>query len=165
MFRRNQTPDLSYQQHRSTTQPHELQLWHACLHQRITLCQICRIVYFNFCNWYNIIMCPCFHCHHQWIYWRRILPKSKLSQWLCSNGIWCNTIDSRWGAKFIYNEDQHANTYVSLWGLFPVGKYGHAILPSNLDLTSNNKASLHQTFWNSLIEFLHTDLDGNLTSP
>ncbi len=41
-------------------------------------------------------------------------------------------------------------------------KYGHHILPSNLDLTSHNKFSLHQTFWNSLIEFLHTDLDGNL---
>jgi hypothetical protein len=43
-------------------------------------------------------------------------------------------------------------------------KHGHHILPSNLDLTSNNKAGLHQTFWNSLIEFLHTDLDGNLSS-
>jgi hypothetical protein len=43
-------------------------------------------------------------------------------------------------------------------------KYGHHILPSSLDLTSHNKASLHQTFWNSLIEFLHTDLDGNLSS-
>jgi hypothetical protein len=31
-------------------------------------------------------------------------------------------------------------------------------------LTSNNKASLPQTFWNSLIEFLCTDLDGNLSS-
>jgi hypothetical protein len=43
-------------------------------------------------------------------------------------------------------------------------KHGHVILPSSLDLTSNNKASLHQTFWNSLIEFLHTDLGGNLSS-
>jgi hypothetical protein len=43
-------------------------------------------------------------------------------------------------------------------------KYGHHILPSNLNLTSNNKAGLHQTFWNSLIEFLRTDLDGNLSS-
>jgi hypothetical protein len=41
-------------------------------------------------------------------------------------------------------------------------KYGHHILPANLDLTSHNKAGLHQTFWNSLIEFLHTDLDRNL---
>ncbi len=41
-------------------------------------------------------------------------------------------------------------------------KYGHHILPSNLDLTSNNKVGLHQTFWKSLIEFLRTDLDGNL---
>jgi hypothetical protein len=45
---------------------------------------------------------------------------------------------------------------------FQWAKYGHHILPSNLDLTSHNKAGLHQTFWNSLIEFLHTDLDGNL---
>ncbi len=43
-------------------------------------------------------------------------------------------------------------------------KYGHHILLSSLDLTSHNKASLHQTFWNSLIEFLHTDLDANLSS-
>ncbi len=45
---------------------------------------------------------------------------------------------------------------------FQWAKYGHHILPSNLDLTSNNKAGLHHTFRNSLIEFLHTDLDGNL---
>jgi hypothetical protein len=31
-------------------------------------------------------------------------------------------------------------------------------------LTSHNKAGLHGTFWNSLIEFLYTDLDGNLSS-
>jgi hypothetical protein len=29
-------------------------------------------------------------------------------------------------------------------------------------LTSHNKTGLHQTFWNSLIEILCTDLDGNL---
>ncbi len=29
---------------------------------------------------------------------------------------------------------------------FQWAKYGHLILPSNLDLTSNNKGSLHQTF-------------------
>ncbi len=45
---------------------------------------------------------------------------------------------------------------------FQRAKYGHQILPSNLDLTSHNKAGLHWTFWNSLIEFLRTDLDGNL---
>jgi hypothetical protein len=43
-------------------------------------------------------------------------------------------------------------------------KYGHHILPPSIDLTSLNKGSLHQTFWNSLIEFLHTNLDGNLSS-
>ncbi len=41
-------------------------------------------------------------------------------------------------------------------------KYGHHILPSNLDLTSHNIAGLHLFFWNSLIEFLHPDLDRNL---
>jgi hypothetical protein len=30
-------------------------------------------------------------------------------------------------------------------------------------LTSHDKAGLHQKKWNSLIEFLHTDLDGNLS--
>jgi hypothetical protein len=45
---------------------------------------------------------------------------------------------------------------------FQWAKYGHHILPSNLDLTSHNKAALHQIFRNSLIEFLCTDLDGNL---
>jgi hypothetical protein len=45
---------------------------------------------------------------------------------------------------------------------FQWAKCGHHILPSYLDLTSHNKAGLHQTFRNSLIEFLRTDLDGNL---
>jgi hypothetical protein len=31
-------------------------------------------------------------------------------------------------------------------GAFQWAKYGHHILPSNLDLTSHNKAGLHQTF-------------------
>ncbi len=48
------------------------------------------------------------------------------------------------------------------WDSFQWAKYCHHILPSNLDLTSHNKAGLHQTFRNSLIEFLCTDLDGNL---
>jgi hypothetical protein len=47
-------------------------------------------------------------------------------------------------------------------GAFRWEKYGHHILPSNLDLTSHNKIGLHRTFWNSLIDFLRTDLDGNL---
>jgi hypothetical protein len=46
---------------------------------------------------------------------------------------------------------------------FQWAKYGHQILPSNLDLTSHDIAGLHQTFRNSLIELLHTDLDGNLS--
>ncbi len=45
---------------------------------------------------------------------------------------------------------------------FQWAKYGHLALPSNLDLTSHNKTDIHQTFWNSFIEFLCTDLDGNL---
>ncbi len=45
---------------------------------------------------------------------------------------------------------------------FQWAKYGHHILQSNLDLTSHNKTGIHQTFWNFLIEFLCTDLDGNL---
>jgi hypothetical protein len=45
---------------------------------------------------------------------------------------------------------------------FQWAKYGHHILPLNLDLTSHNKTGVHQLFWNSLIEFLCTDLDRNL---
>ena len=41
---------------------------------------------------------------------------------------------------------------------FQWAKYGHHILPSNLDLTSHNKTDIHQTFWNSLIECHRTDL-------
>ena len=40
---------------------------------------------------------------------------------------------------------------------FQWAKYGHHILPSNLDLTSHNKAGLHQTFQKSIVEFLGTD--------
>ncbi len=47
---------------------------------------------------------------------------------------------------------------------FQWAKYDHHILPPSLDLTSLNKCSLHRTFWNSLIGFLCTDLDGNLSS-
>ncbi len=46
---------------------------------------------------------------------------------------------------------------------FQWAKYGHHILPPSLDLTSLNKGSLHRTLWNSLIEFLCTDLDRNLS--
>ncbi len=42
-------------------------------------------------------------------------------------------------------------------------KYDHHILPPNLSLTSNNKVGLHGTFYGCLIEFLHTDLDENLS--
>jgi hypothetical protein len=47
---------------------------------------------------------------------------------------------------------------------FQWAKYGHHILTSSLDLASNNKAGLQRTFWNSLIDFLRTVLDGNLSS-
>ncbi len=40
---------------------------------------------------------------------------------------------------------------------FQWAKYGCHILSSNLDLTSHNKTGIHETFWNSLIEILHTD--------
>ncbi len=32
----------------------------------------------------------------------------------------------------------------------------------NMVITSHNKTDIHQTYWNSLIEFLCTDLDGHL---
>jgi hypothetical protein len=46
--------------------------------------------------------------------------------------------------------------------VFQWEKYGHHILPSNLDLTSHYKTGLHQTFRNSFIDILRTDIDGNL---
>jgi hypothetical protein len=46
---------------------------------------------------------------------------------------------------------------------FQWAKYVYLII-SNLDLISNNNAGLHQTFWKSLIEFLCTNLDENLSS-
>ncbi len=72
-----------------------------------------------------------FYCHHQCIYWRRFLPKSTLYGWLRGYGIWCYTINSRCRAKFIYNKDQHANTYVSV----PVGKIwsSHSTIKSRFD--------------------------------
>ncbi len=47
---------------------------------------------------------------------------------------------------------------------FQWANYGHHILPPSLNLTSLSKAGLHLTFRESLIQFLHTDLDGNLSS-
>jgi hypothetical protein len=53
---------------------------------------------------------------------------------------------------------------MSVYGdFFQWEKHGHHILPLNLLLTRKNKVGLHQTFCGSLIEFLHTDLDGNLS--
>jgi hypothetical protein len=44
-------------------------------------------------------------------------------------------------------------------------KYGHHILPSSLDLKSHSKGVVSiERFWNSLIKFHRTDLDGNLSS-
>ncbi len=45
---------------------------------------------------------------------------------------------------------------------FQWAKYGHHILPSNLDLTSHHKLGSHQLFWNYLIDFLCTDLGRNV---
>ncbi len=47
---------------------------------------------------------------------------------------------------------------------FQWAKYGHHILLPSLDLTNHNKGGLHQTFQSSLIEFLCTGLDENLSS-
>jgi hypothetical protein len=47
---------------------------------------------------------------------------------------------------------------------FQWAKHGHHILLPCIDLKKHNNVGLHQTFWNSLIEFLRTDLDGNLSS-
>jgi hypothetical protein len=47
---------------------------------------------------------------------------------------------------------------------FQWAKYGHHTLPPSIDLTKHNNVGLQRTFRNSLIEFLHTDLDGNLSS-
>jgi hypothetical protein len=42
-------------------------------------------------------------------------------------------------------------------------KYCDEIIPPNQHLKRLNKVSLHQTFCESLIDFLCTDLDGNLS--
>jgi hypothetical protein len=44
----------------------------------------------------------------------------------------------------------------------PVLVYGSAFQWAKYGYTSHNKTDIHQTFWNSLIEFLHTDLDRHL---
>ncbi len=45
---------------------------------------------------------------------------------------------------------------------FQWAKYGHHILPPNLELTSHHKLGTLQLFWIYLIDFLHTDLDRNV---
>ena len=42
-------------------------------------------------------------------------------------------------------------------------KYGHHILPPNQSMKSNNNVGFHRSCCGSLIEFLCTDLDGNLS--
>jgi hypothetical protein len=48
--------------------------------------------------------------------------------------------------------------------LFPVGKIWSSNTTAKSRFGKQNKAGPHCTFWNSLINFLHTDLDGNLSS-
>jgi hypothetical protein len=95
-----------------------------------------------------------FHCHHQSIYWRRFPSKSfDVTQLTQDEEQSLFTIKTNMPIPMVVYGDS-----------FQWAKYGHLILPSNLDLKSNNKAVLHRTFWKCRIDFLHTDLDGNLSS-
>jgi hypothetical protein len=49
-----------------------------------------------------------------------------------------------YGAKFIYNKDQHANTCVSVWGRFPVGKIwsSHSTIKSRFDKAITKQVSI-----------------------
>ncbi len=105
-----------------------------------------------------------FHRHHQSLYWRRFcLGQTSI------NGYEAIGFDVMQSTQ---NEEQSLFTIKSNMPIpmlvygdsFQWEKYGHHNLLSSLDLTNHNKGSLHQTFWNSLIEFLRTDLDGNLSS-
>ncbi len=106
-----------------------------------------------------------FHRHHQSLYWRGFLHIGQTS----INGYEAMGFDV---TQLTQDEEQSLFTIkpdmpipiLKYGDSFQWAKYGHHILPPSLDLSRLNKASLHRTFWNSLIEFLRTDLDGNLSS-
>jgi hypothetical protein len=103
-----------------------------------------------------------FHCHHQSLHWRRFLPKSTLYGWLEAMEFDVTQLTQDVEQSLFTIKTNIPISMLVYGDSFHWAKYGHHILPSNLDLTSHTKTVLHQTFWNSLNEFLHTDLDGNL---
>ncbi len=87
-----------------------------------------------------------FHCHHQSCYWRRFLPKSTLYGWLWGMGFDV-TQSAQHMEQSLFTIKTNMPIPVLVYGdAFQWEKYDHHILPSNLDLTSHNKAGLHWTF-------------------
>jgi hypothetical protein len=110
---------------------------------------------------------PCvivFHRHHQSLYWRRFLPRKPSIDGYKAMGfdVTQSTQDEE-QSVFTIKTDMPIPMLV-YGDSFQWAKYSHHILPPSIDLTSLTKGSLHQTLWNSLIEFLCTDLDGNISS-
>jgi hypothetical protein len=133
-----------------TSRNHIMSNMQDCLLQLIQLIQYCHVSFF-------------FHCHHHSLNWRRFLPESKLSGWFWAMGFDVTQLNQDEEQSIFRIKTNMPIPMLVYGGSFQWAKYDHHILPSNLDLTSNNKGGLHQTFWNSLIEFLRTDLDGNLS--
>ncbi len=84
-----------------------------------------------------------FHRHHQSLYWRGILHRSNVYQWLWGNGIWCNTIDSVEEQSLFTIKTDMPIPMLVYGDSFLWAKYGHHILPPSLDLTNHNNVGLH----------------------
>jgi hypothetical protein len=54
---------------------------------------------------------------------------------------------------------------VQYWDSFSWAKYCHCLLPFDLSRMTIGNNSLHETFHQSMIEFLQTDIDGSLGFP
>ncbi len=101
-----------------------------------------------------------FHCHYQSLYWGRFyLSQQSMDGYEAMYLMLHNWLKMRSAEQSLFTIKTNMPIPMLLYG---DSFQCHHILPSNLDLTSHNKKGLHCTFWNSLIESLHIDLDGNL---
>jgi hypothetical protein len=84
-----------------------------------------------------------FHRHHQSLYWRRILPRSNLYHGYEAMGFDVTQLTQDEEQSLFTIKTDMPIPMLVYGDSFQWEKYGHHILPSSLDWTNHNKASLH----------------------
>ena len=111
---------------------------------------------------YTISSCVLvFHCHHQYLL-EKVFTKVNTINGYEAMGFDVTQLTQDVEQSLFTIKTNMPIPMLVYGDAFQWAKYGHHILPSNLDLTSHNKTGLHLTFPSFLIEFFCSDLHGNL---